>query len=217
MDLRQQHNVRQDNVGQVPQQSQYQPQQTGREEARLWWPSPASKILVALLAIAALIVLVAFALGAFGKPAHPLSRLVDKEGWQAVFLSNGQVYFGKITAIDNKMIILEDIYYLQVDQQIQPEQGEDAQSQEPQVTLAKLGSELHGPQDQMFISTDEVVFWENLKSKDDSQVVKAILDYKATGDVQGAEQPQEQPQADNDESANGEAPTEEQESAPLTP
>ena len=43
--------------------------------------------------------------------------------------------------------------------------------------LQKLGSELHGPEDQMVINRDQVQFWENLK--DDGQVVKAITTYKA--------------------------------------
>lgn len=214
MDLRQQHNVREDNAGQVPQQPQYQPQQQSvSADTTLWWPSLASKVLVTLLVIAALIVLIAFALGAFGKSVHPLAKLVDGKSWQAVFLSNGQVYFGKVTAIDNKMIILEDIYYLQVDQQIQPEQGEAAQNQEPQVTLAKLGNELHGPQDQMFISTDEVVFWENLKDEEGSQVVKAIQDSK-TND--GAAE-NGQPPAENEAAPNGETPAIDQNSDPLAP
>jgi hypothetical protein len=40
----------------------------------------------------------------------------------------------------------------------------------------KLGSELHGPQDAMFIDSDKVMFWENMK--DDSKVVQAIHQHK---------------------------------------
>lgn len=100
-----------------------------------------------------------------------------KAKWQAVFLSNGQVYFGQIVKVDREFVYLENIYYLQVinledtigqppDVQTQPEQ---------QLTLIKLGNEIHGPQDEMRINRDHVIIIENLK--DDSRVVQAINDY----------------------------------------
>lgn len=98
------------------------------------------------------------------------------EGYQAVFLTNGQVYFGKISSMTATDVTLEDIYYLQVQQQnIQP--PAEQQGQQPQLSLVKLGNELHGPQDKMIINRDHVLFWENLK--DDGRVVKAISDHKA--------------------------------------
>jgi hypothetical protein len=88
--------------------------------------------------------------------------------YQALFLTNGQVYFGKLSNVDDKYVRLTDIYYLQVQQNVQPA---DSKTQ-PQVSLAKLGSELHGPEDQMEVNRDQVLFWENLKN--DGKVVKAI-------------------------------------------
>jgi hypothetical protein len=75
---------------------------------------------------------------------------VDADRHQAVFLTNGQVYFGKVKTISKQYIDLRGIYYLNV----------------------KLGCELHGPVDQMLVNRDQVTFWENLK--DDGQVAKAI-------------------------------------------
>ena len=43
------------------------------------------------------------------------------------------------------------------------------------VQLIKLGNELHGPEDQMQITKDQVLFWENLKA--DGKVSKAIDSY----------------------------------------
>lgn len=101
---------------------------------------------------------------------------VKSKQYQAVFLSNGQVYFGKLKNVDNSYIRLSEIYYLQVQQQVQPdEKAKQEQGQQPQVSLAKLGSELHGPEDTMYISRDQVLFWENLK--DDGKVAQAIKDY----------------------------------------
>lgn len=100
-------------------------------------------------------------------------RYVAKDKMQAVFLNGGQVYFGKIRELNNKYVGVTDIYYLRVNQQVQPKEGEQAKQD---ISLVKLGCELHGPQDQMLINRDQVVFWENLKT--DGQVAKAVEDYK---------------------------------------
>ena len=96
-----------------------------------------------------------------------------KSGYQAVFLSNGQVYFGHLKNIETKSPVLTDIYYIQSNQQ-NPQSGNQAQQPQPQLSLVKLGNELHGPEDSMAIRADQVLFWENLK--DDGKVVQAIHD-----------------------------------------
>lgn len=99
---------------------------------------------------------------------------VDSKKTQAVFLTNGQVYFGKITSINKQFVNLTGIYYLNVNQQVQPDQKDKnaTQNQSSNVSLVKLGCELHGPSDQMLINRDQVTFWENLK--DNGQVAQAI-------------------------------------------
>lgn len=97
---------------------------------------------------------------------------IKKNQYQALFLTNGQVYFGKLSKVNDKYVELTDIYYLQVQQSVQPADKD----KDPQVSLAKLGSELHGPEDKMSINRDQVLFWENLK--DDGKVAKAIADNK---------------------------------------
>ena len=100
-----------------------------------------------------------------------------KSEWQAVFLTNGQVYFGQVTKMDVEFIHLDDIYYLQVvNLQDTIGQPPDVQQQpEQRLTLIKLGNEIHGPQDKMLINRDHIVIIEDLK--DDSRVVTAIADY----------------------------------------
>jgi hypothetical protein len=93
---------------------------------------------------------------------------VMRDRYQAVFLSNNQVYFGKISNVNSDYVDLNDIYYLQVQQSVQPSD----KNANPQVSLAKLGSELHGPEDRMRINRDQILFWENLK--DNGKVVEAI-------------------------------------------
>jgi hypothetical protein len=99
---------------------------------------------------------------------------VKSDQYQAVFLTNGQVYFGKVSNINSGYVKLSDIYYLQVQQSVQP--TDKNKTDQSQVSLAKLGSELHGPEDSMNINRDQVLFWENLKN--DGKVVQAINSYK---------------------------------------
>lgn len=102
---------------------------------------------------------------------------IETDKYQALFMSNGQVYFGRLSKLDAGYAQLTDVYYLQVQQPVQPAADDKKKDGQPQVSLTKLGKELHGPTDKMHISRDQILFWENLK--EDSTVVKAIKDYKA--------------------------------------
>lgn len=98
---------------------------------------------------------------------------VKSRQYQAVFLTNGQVYFGKLVGETDDYLKLREIYYLQVQQDVQGKDNTDEATADGQnLSLAKLGEELHGPEDVMFISRDQVLFWENLKNG--SKVVTAI-------------------------------------------
>jgi hypothetical protein len=97
------------------------------------------------------------------------------EGYQAVFLDNGQVYFGKLSH-SGRWLKLSDIFYLQT-QSLQQNSGTGDSGADSDVQLIKLGSELHGPEDIMYIKRDHVLFWENLE--DDSKVVDAINKYNS--------------------------------------
>jgi hypothetical protein len=127
------------------------------------------------LAKAGLLVIVAIAVFWFAywylEPTGFLPRLGNE--YQAVFLTNGQVYFGKLYREKSQYAILREVYYLQVQQQLQP--GE--QTPTANINLVKLGAELHGPTDEMRINRDHILFVEDLKS--DSQVVQGIKRFKA--------------------------------------
>jgi hypothetical protein len=135
-----------------------------------------SRILSVLLVLVALATLGWFASKALGALSADAS--IKGKQYQAVFLTNGQVYFGKVSRIDSSYVKVTDIYYLQVQQTVQPKDAA-ANANNQQVSLAKLGGELHGPEDVMYISRQQILFWENLKK--DGKVAKAIADYKATG------------------------------------
>lgn len=134
-----------------------------------------NKILVVLLIVAILLgigTLVARFIG-----GTQTAAAVKGKQYQALFLTNGQVYFGHLDQVDSSYVKLNDIYYLQVQQQVQPDANKNS-TQQPQISLAKLGGELHGPEDVMYVNRDQVLFWENLKN--DGKVVKAIQDFQAS-------------------------------------
>jgi hypothetical protein len=100
------------------------------------------------------------------------SEHIQKDVFQAIFLTDGQVYFGHITSVDEASFTLVNVFYLQADGELQGSAGETGDG----LQLVKLGQgEVHGPQDLMVISRDQVMFWENLKP--DSAVSQAIEDF----------------------------------------
>ena len=106
----------------------------------------------------------------------PKSFLFPSVNYQAVFLSNGQVYFGVLTKEKSQYPTLREVYYLQVTQAPQPlRPGETPPTN---INVVKLGGELHGPTDEMRINRDHVLFVEDLKP--DSQVTQAIERFKLT-------------------------------------
>lgn len=105
------------------------------------------------------------------------SKKIDSSKYQAVFLNGGvtsgsvsySTYFGHITKLNDKYLVLNDVYYL-TDQS-----ANGGQSSSPQLT--KLGcQQLHSPYDEMVINRSQLAFWENLK--DDGKVVQAIKQFK---------------------------------------
>lgn len=104
-----------------------------------------------------------FGRGVWGKQGR-------RDGLYAVFLTNNQVYFGTINREDRSKVLLTNIYYIQMKDQNAASASD--------ISLMKLGNELHGPEDQMEINRDHVLFIEKLKP--DGRVAKAIADYKPT-------------------------------------
>lgn len=102
-------------------------------------------------------------------------NLSNTEKYQAIFLSNGQVYFGKVINANNRMLMLNDIYYLRATQALQSG-DQDFGNNADDFSLIKLGNEIHGPEDNMNINLEHILFVENLK--DDSKVVEAIMTHK---------------------------------------
>lgn len=121
------------------------------------------------LAVILLLIVASFALLYFVQ-----SDTKESTAYQAVFLSNNQVYFGKVMHEHDQYVELTDVYYLQVNRSLQGE-GEESE-QKSDIALVKLGSELHGPNDLMRVNRDGILYIEELR--DDSQVVQAIAQHK---------------------------------------
>jgi hypothetical protein len=119
-----------------------------------------------------LVVLLAAIAGTFWyRMANSASGYIDTGTYQAVFVANNQAYFGKLQHLADGSYRLTNVYYLQQSNNVS--QKADSSDQTPQ--LVKMGSELHGPSDQIVFDAHQVLFWENLRS--DSKVVQAINNY----------------------------------------
>ncbi len=117
------------------------------------------------------LVLLAIGFGAWyfwGKGEGETSTPITSGEYQAVFLDNGQVYFGKLDESDDDFFTLTDVFYLQTGVSV---------TENANLALTKLGAEAHGPEDRMEINVEHVLFVEDMKS--DSKVVQAIQAYKS--------------------------------------
>lgn len=95
----------------------------------------------------------------------------DKKTYQAVFLTNGQAYFGKLENISLDYVKLSNIYYLQVPG-LQSNDGSEAEKTQ-KAELIRLGGEVHGPKNYMYIPKRQILFWEDL---DPSSKISQVID-----------------------------------------
>jgi len=138
---------------------------------------------IALVLFIIVAVFVIWTLVSWNSSAKSESGAVNTSEYQAVFLTNGQVYFGKLKVVTPNYLKLSNIYYLQVQSssngttsasQLASTSGTSGSS----VQLVKLGNELQGPADMMAINRVQVLFWENLKPT--GKVTQAINSYLKT-------------------------------------
>lgn len=122
---------------------------------------------------AVFIAVVALLVGGFGgykyaqkevKSGAVESGVVQNSTYQAVFLTNGSLYFGKLSGEGTDHPVLREVYYLQA-----------GQEKNPQAKLIKLGEEIQGPKDELRLNPSQIMYIQDLK--DDGQVVKAIKAY----------------------------------------
>lgn len=125
----------------------------------------------ALVAIALALIVIAMLVGAAVIRGGSFSGSVPNEDqYQAVFLANGQAYFGHLTGVGSAYVTLNDVYSVDQAQQASPAPGA---TPGPQLQLIRRSdNNLLKPENPMNISSDQIVSWENISN--DSEVVKAI-------------------------------------------
>lgn len=106
--------------------------------------------------------------------AKTISR---QEDWYAIYLNNGQIYFGQIKSLDAATIQLAKVYSLQsLNVPGQSASGENLQLQsQPQTiyNVVKRGSDkVLSTDGTLFVNRSFVLFWEKLESN--SEVVRGI-------------------------------------------
>lgn len=129
-----------------------------------------------LIGVSVLILLAIFVFASWSVYRSSVSVQIDTNKYQAVFFTNGQVYFGNLEKLSGGYFKLNNIYYLQAPA---AEESENLQAtttqQSADVQLIKLGSEVHGPEDSMIMNEDQILFFENLKA--DGKVTTSIGEY----------------------------------------
>lgn len=93
--------------------------------------------------------------------------------FQVVVLDTGEVFFGTIKKNSNDNIELVNVYYLPIDA---TDLFSPKVNSSDSFSVIKIGNELHGPEDSMYITKEHIVFIQNLK--EDSRIVTAIKEYQ---------------------------------------
>lgn len=167
--------TQQSNAGPAAQHPAHMP--SGRRK-RIDWAARTVRLELFIVIFGSALLLAAVSLYlAFSGDLNSEAKRVDSTKYQAVFLNGGvtsgsvsySTYFGHVSKVNDKYVVLKDVYYL-TDQAAQGSQASNPQ-------LTKLGcQQLHSPYDEMVINRSQLAFWENLK--DDGKVVTAIKQYK---------------------------------------
>ena len=143
---------------------------SGRAPKKQYRLKPLLVAILALVIIAGLIVVGSILIRQFSR-----GTAIDSSKYQAVFLSNGQVYFGKLQNSTGEYLTLTNVFYLQTKTNTTTQNPQTTSNTGNDVELVKLGSEIHGPDDQMVINHSQVLFYENLKP--DGRVSQSITNY----------------------------------------
>lgn len=96
----------------------------------------------------------------------PGGERINNNGYQVVYMTTGQAYFGKLKNTGGEYLVLDTPYTAQ---DVKPE---DEKSEQTSTTLVKVSQQQYGPEETMSLKSDQVLFWQNLR--DDSKVAEAI-------------------------------------------
>lgn len=129
------------------------------------------RILTVVLLAGVVVLLIAVALSFTRSGGDNENKFVDTSKYQAVFLNNGQVYFGNVKDLNSSYVRMTNIYYL-----TQSSSNSNSSSNN-NYSLVKLGcQQIHDPLDEMVINRSQVTFWENLNPS--GKVVTSIKQFQ---------------------------------------
>lgn len=131
----------------------------------------ATKIVLIILIFVLVVTFMLISLWQDGTFRNIYQSISFRSSFQAVFLSNGQLYFGKITEITNGYIKMEKPHFLQLAQ----DQEDLAEGVQPEMQLISIKDEFHKPKDFVLIEKSSVIFIEELR--DASQITDAIQNF----------------------------------------
>jgi len=129
------------------------------------WPSWARRLFGSLVGIA-ITAFVAYKVWPFVSPTAATPPGLDTP-YQAVLLTNGAIYFGKLEGLGKPFPVLTDVFYIQ---SMTNDQTKQATS-----VLVKRGREPHAP-DRMVLNASHIVLIEPVGR--DSRVAQLIVDAK---------------------------------------
>lgn len=140
------------------------PQENRSSKKSSWWT----------LAVALLIIAVAFG-GWLLWSANNKNTVagIETDKYQTVYLMNGQIYFGKLTALNDTQLKLTNVYFLQTNttDETAADASDDTASK---AQLIKLSEAIYDPQDEMIISKSQMLYFQNLR--DDGRAAQLIKD-----------------------------------------
>lgn len=95
-------------------------------------------------------------------------NFADRSAYRAVFLDNGEVYFGQLQKSYGNYLRLNNVYYFKVGQVVD-------ENIQPDVQLMKLGNEIHQPKNYLDINREHILFIQELAS--DSKILPLMKNF----------------------------------------
>lgn len=121
-------------------------------------PSKRSKALIIVLVVLVGVFVLGFLIRAIFFTA------IRSQSFYAIFLDNGQVYFGKVEKQTENEIILGHVFYLKANTDLSTSNEEMPNAN---LSLIKLGNEIYKPYDRMLINRSHVLFLEEMRPGSD--------------------------------------------------
>lgn len=117
-----------------------------------------------VIPIIVILVIILGALAWFVWSNRTAGTAIDSGKFQAVSLTDGQIYFGKLKLLNSEYVKLTNAYYLQAQTGATTDasSSSDTSTDQNNVKLIKLGNKIYGPEDDIVIAKDQILSYENL-------------------------------------------------------